>query len=189
MISRNDNGTVDFGDNSVYFKLVDEFSAYTNIKHPVSGVCCSDIDKHGAPKCCYTLTDGTCKLTFTGREMEALAPLLDPKRDGVMFSMNLAQSYWTATCKDPAKMRQSLKDGFLARTLECASHPTRPVLDERGNVIGVVAVEDCISEYAFDQLRENYADLLKLWRNAVNLYGVKPYYIIGEVPERFKVIA
>lgn len=171
-----------------YGMIVAAFGQLTNIQHPVSGVCCIKKDEHGAPHCCYTLTDGTYRLSFTGKEIfdlgeggvvfedEGILPAWEPWDGGKI---------WYANVNDQDIMRESLHNGFLSQTLECASHPTRPVVVD-GKVTKVVVVKDCIAEYALDTLKENADDFLWLWQQAVNLWGVKPYYITGEMePGKF----
>lgn len=182
---------IDSPDTTAYTALCASFSALTNIQNDITGVCCMETDKHGAPKCCYTLTDGTCSLTFTDTEMQIITQLPGSRAmdNGVFFKYLTVPGYWKAEIRDVKKMRASLNDGFLSKTLECVSHPTRPVI-ENGKVINVAVVNDCIAEYAFDTLKEYASDFLWLWQQAVNLLGEKPYYITHGIddPGKFDLL-
>jgi hypothetical protein len=170
---------------NAYALIVSAFGQLTAITHPESGVCCIKKDKHGAPLCCYTLTNGECQLTFTDQELYMLASELNPKVNGIAFFKD--GDIWRAECRDKKRMRESLHTGMLAKTLECASHPTRPVIND-GHVTGVVVVKDCMAEYAFATLKENASDFLWLWKEAVRMWGVKPYYITHgfDNPDQFE---
>lgn len=178
-------------DATAYAAICASFAGLTDIQSDLTGVCCLETDKHGAPKCCYTLTEGTCHLTFTDVEMQIITglPGSSPIENGVWYQHFPATKLWQADVRDVKKMRASLKDGFLAKTLECVSHPTRPVI-ENGVVVNVAIVKDCMAEYAADTLKENASDFLWLWQQAVNLLGVKSYYITHGIddPEKFDLL-
>lgn len=128
-----------------------------------SGYCCERV-RQGVPECCYQLLDGA-ELTFTRREREMLGVPVVPRQDGMFV---LDRQYWS--CE---RLEHSLFRGRLSRTLECASHPTRPVVDH-GLVLAVAVIDGCnadVSDYGrWDGV------LLALWQKAVDLVGVKPYY-------------
>lgn len=178
-------------DVTAYAAICAAFSGLTDIQSDLTGVCCLDVDKHCAPKCCYTLTNGTCHLTFTDLEMKIIRdiPGSNPVENGISYQFYPAEHYWRADVRDVKKMRQSLKDGVLSKTLECVSHPTRPILKD-GVVTGVAVVHDCMAEYALDELRKNKDDFIWLWQKAVDLLGVKPYYITRgfDKPDQFEVL-
>jgi hypothetical protein len=76
---------------------------------------------------------------------------------------------------DAQLLTNSLRDGLISTVLENVAHPTRPVLSTNG-VVGVCSVYDCVAEYAAPELRAKYERFRDLWRAAVELTGIKPYY-------------
>jgi hypothetical protein len=174
-----------------YAVIVGAFGQLTSITNPATGLCCSDVKK-GVPKCCYTLIDGTCELTFTETEIITLSyGGVNLAKSGINLVKNIRDlgqdSVWVAKVKHQGEMRDSLHTGDLSKTLECASHPTRPVIND-GVVTGVVVVKDCIAEYAMPLLKKQAEDYLWLWKQAVEHFGVKPYYITRgfDNPDQFE---
>src|SRR3954466_14429200 len=82
-----------------YAALVNGFAQLTAIRNPASGTCCTRQDKHGAPMCCYTVTNGACTLSFTTRELTVLRRAgVDLSDTGVTFQMSDADATWQARC-------------------------------------------------------------------------------------------
>lgn len=154
---------------SVYQALVGEFAIITE-GTGVSGRCCDVVSPDGVPECCQKILDGE-ELTFTSSEIAfGRIPFMTQREDGMFVLDRRRWSY--------RKIKMSLKEGLLARTLECASHPTRPVVQD-GKVVDVVVIDGCNSKLNFNKYVVFYEQLVKLWQIAVDRYGMKPYY--GEV--------
>jgi hypothetical protein len=148
-----------------YAQMVSSFSAIT---HGVgeSGRCCEKV-RHGIPECCYQVVDGA-ELTFTEEEVRVIGvPMVLRKLDGVFV---LDRTWW-----DAERLADSMHNGMLSRTLECASHPTRPVVRD-GLVVDVVVINGCNADLMLEKYRRHSDILLSLWQAAVMNLGMKPYY-------------
>lgn len=154
-----------------YQLLVSSFRQVTDFAWEESGRCCLRTVR-GVPECCAWLPVDQ-DLTFTARETELLRgwwqrdPGMLVRDDGMWV---LDRSVWTRRIMEPA-----LHMGVLANTLECASHPLRPVV-RMGTVTDVVAVDGCNTELGLEFWRQNKGGLIWLWQRAVDLVGVKSYY-------------
>lgn len=155
-----------------YVQVVQEFRSLTGSVWPDSGRCCEKV-RYGAPECCYQIIDGA-ELTFTRQELAWLPVTFGAsvrQREDGMFVLNRA--VWGKQA-----LIRSLRDGILADTLECASHPTRPLLDEHGIVVGVVLINGCNTALALESYRQKAGRLQALWMEAVHRWGSKPYYAL-----------
>lgn len=153
---------------SAYIDVVAAFRLLTNTVHAESGRCCANV-RDGAPQCCYQIADGE-DLTFTATEIGLLGLKRGfVQREDGMFVFD--RDWWT-----PEILADGLHDGWLAMTLECAAHPTRPLIVD-GIVTGVVVIDDCNGLLALEKYRQNKELLLRLWQEAVTLTGVKTYYV------------
>lgn len=165
----------------LYKHLVTEFSSITgHFPHPETGLCCADVDEHGAPKCCYQLVQGE-QLTFTPLEVKVLREI-----HGRQLQFHELPDGRIVHRDDLLKVeehRELLKDGWMAETLECVSHPLRPVISAEGWVTGVMAVPDCNTERALEGYKLDRDYLIHLWQAAVNMFGYKPYYVT-ETPKK-----
>ena len=138
-----------------------------------NGRCCA-VTRGGVPQCCFQIADGD-ELTFTMREAYLLMELgmpeagFRPGLGGSMFVLN--RSLW-----NPTVILDSTHDGALANTLECASHPTRPVIVD-GIVVAVVVVKDCNTPVALEAYRDCALTFRRMWQEAFDLVGMKPYYV------------
>ena len=161
---------------SRYLAITTSFREITDLVHFDSARCCKVV-RDGAPECCFQIADGA-DLTFTSLEVNLLEALgfgsLDfafPPREDGMFVLD--REVWT-----PERIGESLNDGPLANTLECASHPTRPVVHaESMRVVGVVVLQACNGGIGWQRYVEHSAALHALWEQAVALVGLKPYYV------------
>lgn len=160
-----------------YKGMVNEFRFLTGMSRIDSGRCCEKT-RGGAPECCYQIADGD-ELTFTDSEVRLLEaawqgdPHMTKRPDG-MFVLD-RRRFW-----DARRISLSLAGGLLADTLECASHPTRPEIDARRQVTGVWVIDACNADVAMDGYKAHADRLVELWQQAVELTGVKPYYVSGE---------
>jgi hypothetical protein len=159
--------------------MVGTFGYITGVLQPDTARCCMDV-RDGSPFCCYSVGDGA-ELTFTQEEVRLLGVPMVKRRDDSMLVMD--RSWWTRE-----RIEISMHNGLLARTLECSSHPTRPVVQD-GLVVDVVVVDACNSDIAFDRYVQNSDILLSLWQKAVLELGVKPYYgIPGELKDSWRSV-
>ena len=167
-----------------YEHLVAEFREVTRAVGP-SGRCCEKV-RDGVPECCYQIIDGA-ELTFTERELQLLppGPVLSEHlmRQGELGEYVLDREFMPA-----AYLEEVLHTGWLARTLECASHPTRPLLIDGATprVWGVAVVDCCnarVSDYGAQKER-----LIRMWQTAVDLCGVKMYYGRWGIRDDWKVL-
>jgi hypothetical protein len=161
--------TYDFEAAVEYRNVVARFREITGVKRP-TGICCaSTVD--GVPECVAHLPDGSQELTFTYREVELLGVpehwFID---DGNGFLLLYRANYPAAEIAD------ALHDGWLAESLECGAHPTRPVVIQN-RVVGIVAIDDCNTDIAIGWYRYRRDDLMQLWQSALDLVGMKPYYV------------
>lgn len=137
--------------------------------------CCEET-RDGAPKCCYQIADGA-DLVFSPREVEILDVTYGLGRDQFRRDNVLGLAYMLDRIQwSPERILASTNDGVLADTLECASHPTRPVVVS-GKVVAVTVVKDCNTPVALERYREEMLTLRALWQRAVTLLGMKPYYV------------
>lgn len=159
-----------------YQQIVAEFRQVTDYRWRSSDRCCMKV-RYGVPECCYQIIDGA-ELTFTPSEVTILdeicharSMLYDRPSDGMAVLRRDAYD-------DRMFLEKDLNDGWLADTLECASHPTRPVIGPGGQVMGVVALRDaCNSGLGMGEWRREREYLRHLWQSAVDLTGLKPYYV------------
>jgi hypothetical protein len=175
-----------------YWAICKEFSGLTARRSTESGRCCRKTFD-GVPRCCAFLVDGSERLQFTASELDLICDA-DPSRlqticeqNGLSFvscAPEWPNVFW-GRMSDSQLLRKSLHDGLLSTMLENVSHPTRPVLSDDGSsVVGVSSVRDCIAEYASSELRAEYVHFRDLWRAAVELTGIKPYYpFLNRFPE------
>lgn len=167
-----------------YKKIVSDFRFLTGAVGP-NGRCCEDT-WDGAPRCCYQIADGA-PLIFTDKEMSIL--------DRMDVDFRTSWTDWpdgrrgpnligalSRTGMDRAAILRSTHTGSLANTLECASHPTRPVVIS-GRVVAVVVVKDCNTRVALESYRDDMLTLRALWQRAVNLLGMKPYYVTSRLDD------
>lgn len=151
-----------------YRLIVAQFREITSIVHESSGRCCRLV-RDGAPECCFQIADGA-DLTFTEYEMRLIgwpSNVMVERADGMWV---LDREWWS-----PEKILTSTHVGALADTLECASHPTRPVIRD-GEVVDVVVINGCNTDIGLGQYVLARDRLLSLWQRAVALTGIKPYY-------------
>ena|ERR1700739_3439207 len=175
-----------------YRAICKEFSRLTAWRSTESGRCCrKTVD--GIPQCCAGIVAGTESLQFTTSELDLICGA-DSSRLQTIFEQNGLllipggpkwPNVFYNKVLDSQLVEKSMHDGLLSTVLENVSHPTRPVLsDDGGSVVGVASVDDCIAEYASSELRAEYVHLRDLWRSAVELTGIKPYYpVLSRVPE------
>jgi hypothetical protein len=163
-----------------YEKLVDGFRQLTSMRRP-SGRCCAVT--HGperTPECCWQVIQGA-RLYFTDLERLLLAETMSFPAVSMWQYEGLGTWDLDREFSSPEQIGNWLREGWLARTLESASHPTRPVIGAAHRVIGVVAVPDCNTGIARDFYRSHHAELIELWQQAVDAYGLKPYYIAHDL--------
>lgn len=144
--------------------------------HPVSGRCCERVDGCGAPECCYQLLQGA-QLTFTENEVQALADIFPSHCEPDGFRQR-EDGIWVYR-DDLLSMdehRYHLNGGWMAETIECSSHPLRPIVGQDDVVLGTVAVNACNTQRAIDTYREKRDEIRDLWQETVDAFGVKPYY-------------
>lgn len=154
-----------------YRGLVWAFRKVTDGVWEESGRCCEKV-RDGAPECCYQIVDGA-DLTFTQREVsllveEGVPDYVFQPRDGLWVLDRLEMP--------PTEMYAALRDGWLADTLECASHPTRPIVVGR-TVVGVVLIDGCNAMKSLGTYVRARRLLMGLWQEALDLVGPKPYYV------------
>jgi hypothetical protein len=158
--------------------MIASFKEITSAKSE-SGVCCNIVYDE-VPECCFKVISGE-ELTFTMEEIVVLALPMVKLRDDSMLVLD--RSWWT-----PERISASLYDGSLDLSLECASHPTRPVV-VNGLVVDVVVIDGCNSDAAFDRYVQHSDVLLSLWQKAVIELGVKPYYgIPGDLKDSWRSV-
>jgi hypothetical protein len=168
-----------------YWAVCKEFSRLTTQRNTESGRCCrKTVD--GIPQCCAALVDGTDSLQFTTSELDLICGADSARLQTICEQNGLLlvpcgpewPNVFRGRVSNAQLLTKSLHDGLLSTVLENVSHPTRPVLsDDGGSVVGVASVHDCIAEYACSELRAAYVHFRDLWRSAVELTGIKPYYL------------
>lgn len=173
-----------------YEGIVREFREITNLTWSTSMRCCKDT-RDGVPECIYQLIDGA-EITFTLQEIALLigSGKFDPKgfveigerEDGAPV-FGLQRSVWSEEA-----LQLAFNDGELANTLECASHPTRPIVGRSGQVLGVVVIDACNGPIGGVRYHEYRERLLKLWQGAVDLCGMKNYYCTWKIKEGWTVL-
>jgi hypothetical protein len=176
-----------------YWEICREFRRLTAQRSAESGMCCRKT-VGGVPWCCATLVDGTERLQFTKAELGFIAGADESKHEMVLKQNGLllkpsGRPKWPEVfigkVWDAQLLTNSLRDGLLSAVLENVAHPTRPVLSANGSsVVSVGSVHDCVAEYAAHELRSNYILFRDLWRAAVELTGIKPYYPYRSLPGR-----
>ena len=155
--------------NDEYLQLVRQFREVTSARWP-NGHCCQvTVPPDDTPMCCWQLMTGA-PLEFTELEKELLG-WPSACFDGSDLSRKLPGQGGQLK---PEVIGVSLKQGALADTLECGSHPTRPVLDEEGSVVRVVGVPDCNTQLLVGKWPQD--SWVGLWQRAVELVGEKAYY-------------
>jgi len=161
--------------------LVREFRRITGVINPISGRCCENV-RDGSPECCYQIADGA-DLTFTKKEIAILnwdQKMFSYRKRGEVFILN--RDVWT-----PEAILKETNDGMLANTLECASHPTRPIIIQK-TVVGVAVINACNRDIALTKYAELRSELMDLWVRAVKLTGVKPYYVTWGVKKDWAIL-
>ncbi len=171
------------GKKVLYDEIVARFRSVTSLKG-ANGFCCARTVV-GVPECCAHIGVSQ-ELTFTEAEVRLLGwwdiVVADPHGTGMFI---LDKTHWT-----PELIGRSIHDGDLAFTLECAAHPTRPIV-EFGEVIGVVAIDACNAENvpeALDVYREHRLGLTADWQAAVTLLGEKPWYVTHSIRKGWTVL-
>lgn len=154
-----------------------------------TGRCC-EVVRAGAPECCFQLVDGE-DLTFTAPEIRALYSAHGEACGAAKFLP--VDGEWRVWRFDRAEMTkaqmvESLKDGWMANTIECASHPLRPIVGEHGRVIGTVAIDGCNTKLAYRSYVQRRDEIRDLWQETVDLYGVKPYYVTKSIRKGWQVL-
>ncbi len=148
-----------------YAQMVSSFKALTSGKSE-SGTCCM-VAHDGVPECCFKVIHGE-ELTFTEEEVRVLGlPMVLRRLDGMFV---LDRTWWSEE-----RIAESLYNGVLDRTLESASHPTRPVVRD-GLVVDVVVINGCNADAMLEKYRSHSDILLSLWQAAVMNLGTKSYY-------------
>lgn len=140
-----------------------------------SNRCCKRADEHGSPECCYQLVKGDGELTFTWLEVEVLVPLHRLERDHFVLDLRTGMFTYAGDMTED-EHRECLHTGWMSQTLECASHPLRPIVGESKTVLGTVAIDGCNTELEFERYSDNRDEIGALWQVTVDLFGVKPYY-------------
>lgn len=165
-----------------YDEIVSQFRFHTSATWEWSDRCCVDV-REGVPECCYQIVDGA-ELTFTKQERKILGDRVRLKFDPVTDLYTVKRGIEGYTEQE---LIDSMRDGVLADTLECASHPTRPIV-LRETVVGVVVISGCngLLEYGYYQTFRD--ELMDLWRRAVDLTGVKRYYVTESIRSDWKVL-
>jgi hypothetical protein len=158
-----------------YMEVVAAFRELTDYQWRVSERCCQEV-KDGVPECCYQIVEGA-DLTFTQSERLILD---DVCQAGLVLWQRPSDSMFVLD-RDAYDHRRFLEkdlhQGWLADTLECASHPLRPVIGPGGQVMGTVAVKACNASLGIGEWRAERDLIRQLWQKAVDLTGLKPYYI------------
>ena len=160
---------------AAYQQIVAAFREITAYTWRWSQRCCREV-RAGVPECCYQIVDGA-ELTFTPAEaviVRQLWPdtvrLFERASDGMSV---LAREFYD----DRRHLEHALHRGWLANTLECASHPLRPVIGPGGQVMGTVAVKACNASLGLGEWGHDRDGIRVLWQKAVDLTGLKPYYV------------
>jgi hypothetical protein len=177
-----------------YDNLVAAFRWTTRDTWPLSKRCCREV-RDGAPECCYQIIDGA-ELTFTVAEVGLLVSagvfattdFVVDAHDELVLNREPGYLGWTAE-----QLEMSLNGGALANTLECASHPLRPVLGPgkygvRPKVLGVVAIDGCNTGMMLDEWKNSRDELIRLWQRAVDLVGPKRYYVRWALKPEWRTI-
>jgi hypothetical protein len=175
----------------VYDELVRDFRQITSAVHD-NGRCCMQARGDAqVPECCYQIVDGE-QLTFTLKELAILfassrAYMRMFVEDETQWTGEqlylLNREYWNVDM-----LVDSMHGGLLANTLECASHPTRPLLGPDGGVMGVAVIDGCNRDIALDRYRAHRDQLRAAWEAAVTLTGVKAYYGSYEIRKDWVVL-
>jgi len=146
-----------------YRLVVAHFRRATAATRPWGRCCRSTFGHDRVPHCCWQLMQGA-PLEFTEREKTLLG------WPSILWSgKDLNRECWSQE-----DLVEALCGGVLANTLECASHPTRPVLDASDRVAAVVAVPDCNTDLLVGSVP--HTSWMVLWQVAVDLVGPKAYY-------------
>lgn len=154
---------------------------------PKSGRCCRKT-RDGAPECCYQLVDGE-QLTFTVMEIKALEQIWGEQCASWRFhNYGDGQFRYNTDLLTKEEHIELLNTGWMAQTLECTSHPLRPIVGKEHRVIGTVAIPACNTELAFGQYRRRRDQIQELWQDTVALFGVKSYYVTKTIKEGWKVL-
>ena len=155
-----------------YRLVVAHFRRATAATRPWGRCCRSTFGHDRVPHCCWQLMQGA-PLEFTEREKALLgwpSALTLLRWPSILWSgTDLNREHWSQE-----ELKEALHDGILANTLECASHPTRPVLDDSDRVTAVVAVPDCNTDLLAGTIPQKA--WVTLWQVAVDLVGPKAYY-------------
>lgn len=157
-------------------EIVAKFRRLTDYRWRSSDRCCREVS-NGVPRCCYQIVEGA-DLTFTFSEVLILQEICHGRS---MLMERPSDSMWVLRREaydDRRFLERDLFDGWLADTLECASHPLRPVIGPGGQVMGTVALRDaCNSGLGMEEWRRERDVLREMWQQAIDLTGLKPYYV------------
>lgn len=145
------------------------------------------VDRFGAPECCYTLVSGKDQLTFTYHEVAALAEMHGFGVESFQVDPRTGMLLWAGD-QTEAQHRELLHAGWMADTLECSSHPLRPIVGANLNVIGTVAVDACNTPLRLEYYREHRDEIASLWQLTVDLFGVKNYYVTYNIKAEWIVL-
>lgn len=173
-----------------YERIVARWKAITSgFIWPESGRCC-EVTSNGAPECCFQLVDGE-DLTFTAAEIRALALIHGESCEPWRFKP--VEGEWRIWRYDRDLLSRGqhtalLKDGWMASTIECASHPLRPIIGEHGHVIGTVMIDACNARLAHRSYVQHRDEITALWQETVDLYGIKPYYVTRSIRKGWTVL-
>lgn len=173
-----------------YQRIVDRWKAITGGFEWENTHRCCEVIRAGAPECCFQLVDGE-DLTFTAQEIRALNTHWGQACSSSKFQpMPGEWQIWRFDRKTmtPAQMTESLKDGWMANTIECASHPLRPIIGAHNRVIGTVAIDGCNTKLALRSYVQRRDEIRDLWQETVDLYGTKPYYVTKSIRKGWTVI-
>lgn len=146
-----------------YLLLVSQFRHWTAVTRPDGRCCRSTFGPDQVPHCSWQLVQGA-PLEFTQREKTLLG-----WPSALWSGTDLNREHWPQE-----ELMEALREGILANTLECGSHPTRPVLDASDRVTAVVAVPDCNTDLLAGTISQKA--WVTLWQVAVDLVGPKAYY-------------
>jgi hypothetical protein len=159
-----------------YVAIVAAFREITAYTWRFSQRCCKQV-KGGVPECCYQIVDGA-ELTFTPSEMVIVQEIW-PETTGRVWQ-RLSDGMWVLqrdAYDGRSHLEFELNTGWLANTLECASHPLRPIIGPHGQVMGTVAVKACNASLGIGEWSAERDAIRQLWQKAVDMTGLKPYYV------------
>lgn len=157
-------------------------------------IVCYDTDicvkEKNIPECC-SYGDGR-RLTFTEKEFEIINELYDVVEEVFNIEywydpyLECEMKLYYMSIETNNRIFDECFNGWTSRTLECVSHPTRPVIGLSKDVIGVANV---IVDGKFCGLK-NYdrEKICELWKRALSLIGMKPYYCYYNIKKTWVVL-